>query len=519
MSDTSSKPRWSLPYESPLPVDPRRAGRVRALRVAACALLAAALIAPVVQFQHGTVKRERRRQGLLQKVESGKIAAEDVPIVGTKGAIARWSKAVRQFWAGRNIYQAGQADADRSGLTYQQRQQRDVWLHPNMPFTVIMLSPFAYMPIQWQALSVNVLKLLVLAATGLMAASLAGHGRRRICDWVLGLGVLWALFFLIGDIQHGNTNVFVLGLVTCHLWLYRRGRDGWAGLPLACAICLKMTPALFVLYWLYQRNWKLLSGTLVWLVMLAVAVPAAAIGPQRYWALTQTWLDNLIIPGLLKGAWYPIHINQSLSGVLSRYFLDGKWGDILWNPDDAPWGRGDEHSWITLIVLPHVAVKMILRAGQIVIVALAMWAIGLRKLPRDDGRRALHYGLVVLGMMLLNQRTWDHHATVVLLATVAIWQAIAFGRMAFRPRAWSLALTILAGLCVFLTRGDLLKTIGKAIYGHKDKAELFADRVEAAGPAFWAFAMLFVSGVILSLALKKSAAPYADTRQKLFVKG
>ena len=80
---------------------------------------------------------------------------------------------------------------------------------------------------------------------------------------MLGLGLLWVLMFVIGDLQHGNTHVLVLGAITLHLWLYRRGHDWAAGGALALAICLKMTPALFVLYWLYQRNWKLLGGTLL----------------------------------------------------------------------------------------------------------------------------------------------------------------------------------------------------------------------------------------------------------------
>jgi len=470
------------------------------LRLVAYLAVAAALIAPVAQFQYQTSRNLRKAE--LSRAEAARRNIES-PGKTHKGAIGRWRFAVRELWDGQNIYRP-----DGPGKAK---------LHPNMPFTVMLLTPFAYLPVWAMALSFNVLKLLVLGATILMAARIAGDGGRRIADWVVMLALLWSLLLIVGDIQHGNTNVFVLGAIVLHLWLYRRGRDLAAGASLALAICLKMTPALFVLYWLYQRNWRLLAGTVAALLLFGVVVPAAALGPAHYATLTGTWLEYLIIPGLVKGAWYPIHINQSLPGVVSRYVLGGANGDIFWNPDDYPVYAQNPHEgyWIHLVVLSESAAKTLVRVGQVVVVGLMAWAIGWRKLARTDGRRGLHYGLVALGMLLLNQRTWDHHAGVTLVATVAIWQALGFGRISARARRGAFVLMIAGGLALWFSRSDMVRVMAR-VAGQPDRAaKVTADIVTAYGPAFFCFLAMLVAGVILAVALKKPDPPYAERRQKL----
>ena len=525
MNPPQAKPKWSLPIDMPLASDPRRARRIQALRLAASVVLCAAFIVPVVQFQHGTMKNlrkaekfDRQHPGWTQASAQAGGPQRPKP---HKGAIGRWRKAVRQFWDGGNIYVAGEqgsaaaaardGDEDDAGGG----DERAVWLHPNMPGVVVLLTPFAYLPIGAMALTWNIAKLAALAATLLMAARLAGHGPQRIADWVLGLAVVWCGSLIIGDILHGNTNIFVLAAVVLHMWLFRRGRDVAAGGALALAICLKMTPAILVLYWLYQRNWKLLAGTLVGLTLLAVVLPAVAVGPAHSLELTRTWLDNLIVPGLLKGAWYPIHVNQSLPGVVARYFLDGPDGNIFWNPDDNPYATQDAFGWITLAALPPATVKLLIRVVQLAIVAAMAWAIGWRKLPRDDGRRMLHWGLVVVAWMLLNQRTWDHHAGPLLVTDLAIWQAIAFGRFGAKVRGVALVLMLLAGLLMVASFGGVGEGIGRLAGHSAADAKVFADRFDAYGPVFWHFAALFAAGVLLAIKLRRSEPPYAAERQKL----
>ncbi|MDY6914286.1 MAG: glycosyltransferase family 87 protein [Planctomycetota bacterium] len=508
MAEGKDKPGWSLPVVFSPPVAGRR--RIAAVRVAVGIALAAALIAPVMQFQLGTMKSLRKAEAFDRShpdwTRADALACGPVRPKSHKGAVGRWRQAVRQLWQGRNIYEAIPA-GDRP-YAHLPPEQVPVRMHPNMPLVVVLLTPFAYMPVWAMALSFNLLKLAVLAGTLWMAVRLANHRGHRMAGWVLALSLVWSMKCIIGDIQHGNTNTFVLGAVVLHLWLYRSGRDTSAGAALAAAICLKMTPALFVLYWLYQRNWKLLGGAAVAMVFFAVAVPLAAVGPGRYVELTDTWLNNLILPGLIRGDWYPEHINQSLSGVMARYFLAGPPGNIFWGPDENPYEAQKKFQWITFVAVSPGVLKIIVRILQLAIVAAIAWAVGWRRPGRDDGRRMLHYGLVLLGMMLLNQRTWDHHSAVLLPASLGLWYAITYGRVSRRLRVAAVAVMIPAGLAVWLSGSGVVELIARLAGLDAAGVHASGDIVEAYGPVFYHFALMLIAAVMLAVALRKTEKPY-----------
>lgn len=63
---------------------------------------------------------------------------------------------------------------------------------------------------------------------------------------------------------------------------------GWAGLAVACAAAVKLTPIVLVLYWLPIGRWKAAVSTLFWTGVLG-AVTVAAVGP----GLTGAYLESL----------------------------------------------------------------------------------------------------------------------------------------------------------------------------------------------------------------------------------
>ena len=376
MAACVQEPKCVLPYCSPLPADGRRRKLARRARIAAYLLAAVALVLPVVMFQASLHKQLRRAEEFDRRAAAGLNKPGETRPQARKGAVARWRKAVYQFWDGRNIYlppperpvRIPPPPGVKPGLDPELEVQAS--MHPNMPFTVMLLSPLAYMPMSAHLLTFNIIKVAVIVLSCLMAASVVSHDGRRLPDWVLGLGLLWSLQFIVGDIRHGNTNCFVLGGVVFHLWLYRRGRDYLAGIPLAAAICLKLTPLLFIAYWLYQRNWKLAVGTVAWTVVMVAIIPMIALGPERYVEYTGSWLHNIIAPATVGRAWFPVHVNQSLNGITSRYFLTGHNGNMMWDPDAFPSYVGTQEGWITLVALPEGALRVMVTAAQVLILAV-----------------------------------------------------------------------------------------------------------------------------------------------------
>lgn len=473
-----------LPYASP-PLSPQQ----RWWRFAGYALIVALLVLPVIQFQNATMKALRRAQS--------PEAAMQPDVKKHRGAIGRWRDEIRQFWNGQNIYLAPLPPEE-----YVPRP-RDALptKHPNMPFVVVLLTPFAYMPVPAMALTYNLLKLLAAALTILGAIAIANDGDddeddRRMPDWLALLGALAGITFIVGDIQHGNTNTFVALAVVAHLWLFRRGHDALSGATLALGICLKLTPALFILYWAYQRQWKVLLACAIALPMLIFS-PAIFVDWSFFALALSTWWNELVHPGLIRANWYPVHVNQSLPAMVGRYFTSGDSGNIFWDPDDAP--VPTEFGWITLLHLGPQAAKWIVRGIQVAMVITAAVAIGWRRLRRDDGRRALHAGIVCSLMLLLNQRTWDHHATHLVIAHLALAYAAAFANLPMATRR-NLAIAQLASVLLLLfVSGDVLEAIA---------GEEGSDRLIAYGTAFWHFLLVWLLCAYASFRLRRVEPPY-----------
>ena len=127
----------------------------------------------------------------------------------------------------------------------------------------------------------------------------------------------------------------------------------------------------------------------------------------------------------------------------------------------------------------------------------------------------LHYGLVVTALLLLNQRTWGHHATLLLIADVGIWQGVGFGRMTRSARAWALGFMISGAVVIFSTTSGAIKGMGELLGQTPEQADILSDVVTAYGPMFFHFVFLLGTGVLLSVILRGSQPPYAVERQKL----
>ena len=85
-----------------------------------------------------------------------------------------------------------------------------------------------------------------------------------------------------------QTHVLFFALTVGALILAERRRPGWAGLLLACAATVKLTPGVLVVYWLLTRRWKAAASAVLWSGLLGGAT-VMAVG----WPLTAAYLAEL----------------------------------------------------------------------------------------------------------------------------------------------------------------------------------------------------------------------------------
>jgi hypothetical protein len=281
--------------------------------------------------------------------------------------------------------------------------------YPNPPIMALILKPLTELPPIAGMLTWFALKALMAVLMAAIVFRLIEAGGTAIPDWAKALAIALSLHPIIGDLTHGNVNLFIAFLIVAALDCYRRQRDFTAGLLIALALACKITPALFVPYFLWKRAWKTLFGIGIGLGLWWFMVPGIVLGFDYNRTLMVSWFDGMVKPFLIDGQVTSEHHNQSLPGLLTRLLTD--------RPSFVDYAEDDGHPIAagtnTIINLGPRAVDVIVKCAMLVFAAVIVWLARTRQ--RCGLAFAAECSLIVLGMLLFSERTWKHHATTLLL--------------------------------------------------------------------------------------------------------
>jgi hypothetical protein len=362
----------------------------------------------------------------------------------TKSAFLRWRPQIEKLDRGVDIYAVDN--------------------YPNPPIMALVLKPFMALPPTAGAVTWLLLKAAMAAVMFAWAVRLATEpGRTFPPIAALFVGLL-ALHPVLGDLQHGNVNIFIAFLVFASLEFFRRGWDTPAGVVLALAIACKVTPALFVVYFGWKavhggwaawrakrpvvvRAWesggKVLLGCVAGLVLWLVVVPGLYLGFDRNAALLQSWYATMVKPFVQGGRVQSEVANQSLPGLAHGFFTAVPLPEDEADEDD---GKPSKRRG-TLADLGPPAAGWMVRGCQgafvLAVVLLARCPVGVR---RQGVWFAAECGFILLGMLLFSERTWKHHATTTAIPMAALVGCWVFGRGGWGVRAYLLGTLVAAVL-------------------------------------------------------------------------
>jgi alpha-1,2-mannosyltransferase len=310
---------------------------------------------------------------------------------------------------GQNLY--GQLPATGNGLDLG-------FTYP--PISAVVMTPLAVVPARLAGILITALTLGLLMAVVALFLRTAGLADRRR-SWRLA-ALLLPLAVLIEPVRttlaYGQINVVLMALVSfdCLLpetwwrlpegwWLVGGRRVGWPrGALIGVAAALKLTPAVFVLYFVGRRQWRAAATTaLSFVVVTGIGALLAPHDSVRYW--TKMVFDTGRIGPLAFAG------NQSFNGVLYRTHLTGS---------------AEQAAWLAAAVAIGVT-----------------GLIAVSRAARAD-RPLLALGLTACTAVLVSPVSWSHHwvwaAPILLTAVLAAYRA--------RNRR-ALALSA-AGLALFL---------------------------------------------------------------------
>jgi len=369
-------------------------------------------------------------------------------------AFVRWRPQVLAFWSGVNVY--------------------DKQMFPNPPIMPLTLLPLMLLPTVVGAMVWFAFKAVLAAASARMCFRMAeAVPGWRISPWAEGLVLLLSLRPILSDLHHGNNNLVILFLVVASLYAWRQGYDVLAGMALALAITYKVTPALFVPYFLYKRSWRTAGATCLGVGIFLLAVPSLFIGAEFNGQCLGMWWHRILSPYLASNEFSPQEINQSMVGVLSR---------LLTAPKEA--GRYTVEHHLNLVNWDRQFVGRLCKVISLALVALLAFLCRTRARRRDDARLLGEFSLVVLTMLFVSERSWKHHFVTMMLPFTFL---IAAAYSATLPRRAQLAATVGVWLAAFLM-ATTSSEIGSVLWGsggHK-VAQFY-------GMFLWAGAVLYVA--------------------------
>lgn len=322
-----------------------------------------------------------------------------------RSAFIRWRHQVQEFWQGKNIW--------------------DAYVYPNPPILPILLSPLMALPPIVGALAWFALKAAMATVAVLWALRMARERDERLPIWAAALIVGLSLRPILSDLQHGNVNLFILFLVVGALMAWRAGWDVFAGTVLGLAIACKVTPALFIPYFIVKRSWRVVAGALLGAFVFLLVVPSALIGTRFNGLCLASWWHRFVAPFVTGGLINTEEVNQSLVGTLARIF------------DGLP------------LLADHAL--LIVKAASLAVVALLLWLCHAPVSRRDDPRLLGEFALVALAMLLVSERSWKHH-----FVTLVLPYAYLVARLvARRSPAWIAAALALSALLMAATSTEI----------------------------------------------------------------
>jgi len=297
----------------------------------------------------------------------------------SRSAFVRWQPQVLQFWEGTNIY--------------------DRMYFPNPPIMPITLYPLMTLPPVAAAMSWFLIKAALTAITLLICFDAVRVRGKPLPPFFQSAVLLLTLRPILGDLHHGNINLVILFFLAVVFHAWRKRRERFAGLMLGLAIAFKVTPALFLPYFLYKRSWRTVGWTFAGLFLFLLVVPSAVVGPRFNAVCFSTWCSRIVKPFLVEGNSSPQEANQSMVGVVTRLLTEIEPGT----------NRYDVQHDVNLAALPPDLVSGLVKVVSVGFIGLLAFFCRSKNPDRTSTTYLGEFSLVVLAMLFLSERSWKHH--------------------------------------------------------------------------------------------------------------
>ncbi len=243
------------------------------------------------------------------------------------------------------------------------------------------------------------MKIMVLILYKKRVAFFPGDGFDFTSDLIF-VPFLLVLPAFIANFYWLQINMCILLLIISGLYFYNSKKDWKSGFFFGLAASIKAYPGLFLIYFLFRKQWKTAIATLLWSIAFTVS-PMFFYGFQKYTALMNEWISKSLLKPIISD--YMGTYNQSLY---------------------AFWYRLLVHQLHIVETAPSIIINI---ANYCSIALIAI--ISFSSLLKVQHKRAsvsgmIEFSIICVMMILFPPIAWRHYWVLLLPATVSIYYCI-----------------------------------------------------------------------------------------------
>lgn len=222
--------------------------------------------------------------------------------------------------------------------------------------------------------------------------------------WIgIGAGAL-TLQFILNDLDDGGPHLMLLGILSGGVYAIWVGRERLGAVLIGLGIVLKITPALFVLFFLWKRQWRLawstVAATILWILL-----PIIYMGPTSWWNHHVEWTQNAVLSVLDRQAEGRQEnelqkANLSLRHTMMRYL-------VTYPPTHRL--RQVDHGYKPVLDLPSPVANGIVGVAAVGLLGLFAWSSRRNFQGAGDTTWAQDCAGILMLALFLSPITWDQH--------------------------------------------------------------------------------------------------------------
>jgi len=222
---------------------------------------------------------------------------------------------------------------------------------------------------------------------------------------LVGIGACaLTLQFILNDLDDGGPHLILLGILTGGIYAIWVGRERLGAALVGLGIVLKITPALFVLLFLWKRQWRLAWYTIM-AVVLWIALPLLYMGPVSWWNHHVEWTQNAVLSVLDRQAEGRQEnelqkANLSLRHTMLRYLVTYPKSHLL---------RQVDRAYKPVLDLPPAVANGIVGVAALGLVGAFAWSSRRPFQGPGDSSWARDCAGTLMLALFFSPITWDQH--------------------------------------------------------------------------------------------------------------